>query len=90
MWGSWYGAAAIAGVGALVLIAAAFFAWALIPIAVALFAIAGFSAYQAVKGGREEVASRSDGLATPEDQPEHQPRAAGEGAGGVWGEKREA
>ena len=91
MWGSWYGAAAIAGAGVLVLIASALFAWALIPIAIALFAIAGFGAYHALQGGREETSGGpGDGLATPPDEPEHQPRRAGEGAGGAWGEKREA
>jgi len=92
MWGSWYGAAAIAGAGVLVLIASALFAWALIPLAIALFAIAGFGAYHAIKGGREEASGDpNDGLATPPDEPEHQPKKRpSDAAGGIWGEKREA
>ena len=93
MWGSWYGVLTAAIVGGLLLLVAALTAWTpLFAIGIAAFVIALFAIYFAIKGGQEEVEARSasEGLATPEDQPEHQPRRGSEAVAGVWGEKREA
>ena len=90
MWGSWYGVLAVAVLAGLLLIVAALTAWTpLFAVGIAAIVIAGIAVFYAIKGGREETGSGvDDGLATPEDEPEHQPRRAA-GAGGVWGEKRE-
>jgi phage tail tape-measure protein len=91
MWGSWYGVVTAVLVGGLLLLAAALTAWTpLFAFGIAAVAIGGFALYYGVKGGREEVARDEDRPHAPADEPEHQPRSAGEGAAGIWGEKREA
>jgi hypothetical protein len=93
MWGSWYGVLTAAVVAGLLLIVAALTAWTpLFAIGIAAVVIAAIAIYYAIRGGQAEVEAQtsSDGLATPDDQPEHQPRRGSEAAGGVWGEKREA
>jgi len=91
MWGSWYGVLTAALIAGLILLAAALTAWTpLFAFGIAAVLIAGFAVYYAIKGGQEEVAPEGERPIAPPDQPEHHPRRAGEGAAGVWGEKREA
>ncbi len=94
MWGSSFGVLTAVIVAGLLLLVAALTAWTpLFAIAIAAVVIAGFAVFHAIRGGREEAEAGSAGsgeLATPADEPEHQPRKGSEVAAGVWGEKREA